>query len=434
MAISRMQLKPVAEQTMVITGATSGIGLVTARRAARQGARLMLVARNEPALHELTEELRGQGCDVAYAVADVGDEAQLQQAADQAVERFGGFDTWVNNAAVSIYGRLEDVDVEDMRRLFDTNFWGYVYGSLAAVRHFRERGHGKLINIGSVLGERAIPIQGIYSASKHAVAGFTEALRTEIYAENLPVSVSLIKPSAIDTPYKDHAKNYMDSAPKNPPPVYEPEVVARAVLHAAEHDIRDLVVGGGGKAIMAASNLFPVMADHLIARLMPWLQRENKPAKPIEENNLYSPGEDMSERSNYAFAMKHSAYTRAMMYPTTTRLVLMAAGAVGVMILLSRQRRLNEQRGFWNRLRGLTSRRPQTLSEHLQALPLPFRRRRGFAAWSRHFDELPRGLGHGRDALMYQLEALPDRMDAVTHRLETLAKRGAKSRRWRPWA
>ncbi|MFU8815802.1 MAG: SDR family oxidoreductase [Pseudomonadales bacterium] len=342
----RMKLKPLSEQTMVITGATSGIGLVTARQAAKRGARLMLVARNEQALGQLSEELNGNGTETAFVVADVGDEAQVQHAADETVRRFGGFDTWVNNAAVSIYGRLDEVEIADMRRLFDTNFWGYVYGSLAAVRHFRHNsrggnGHaaGKLINIGSVLGERSIPIQGIYSASKHAVAGFTEALRTEAYAEHLPISITLIKPSAIDTPYKDHAKNYLDHAPKNPPPVYEPEVVARSVLHAAQHDLRDLVVGGGGKLITLSSSLFPVLADRVIARVMPWLQQLDEPPKPIDENNLYGPGEDLSERSNYSWALKHSAYTRAMMYPKTTRTALLAAGLATAGLLLARRRR-----------------------------------------------------------------------------------------------
>jgi short-subunit dehydrogenase len=331
------KLKPLSEQTLVLTGASSGIGLVTARMAAGRGARLLLVARNEDALRELAQELREQGHEAAYVVADVGEEMQVDHAASEAVRLFGGFDTWINNAAVSIYGPIDEVEIRDMRRLFDTNFWGYVYGSRAAVRHFRERpGGGKLINIGSVLGERAIPLQGIYSASKHAVAGFTEALRTEMYTERLPVSITLVKPSAIDTPYKDHAKNYLQYAPKNPPPVYEPEVVARAVLHAAEHHVRDLVVGGAGRLINFSTNLLPGLADRVMGRIMPRLQQKRgEPPRPRDQNNLYTPGEGLSERSNYPWALKHSAYTRMLMYPKTTALV-MAAGLAAAAGLLSR--------------------------------------------------------------------------------------------------
>jgi NADP-dependent 3-hydroxy acid dehydrogenase YdfG len=141
-----MKLKNIAEQTMVITGATSGIGLATARMAADAGARLVLVARNEDALRELTNEINSNGNRAVYAVADVADEQALRAAAGKAKAEFGGFDTWVNNAGGSIYGRIMDVPVEDMRRVFETNVWGVVYGSRIAVEHLRERG-GALINV-----------------------------------------------------------------------------------------------------------------------------------------------------------------------------------------------------------------------------------------------------------------------------------------------
>lgn len=256
----------------------------------------------------------------------------MKRCAQAAEEQLGGFDTWINNAGVSIYGRIEDIESDDMRRLFDTNFWGIVYGSRAALEHFRKRGAGKLINMGSVLGERAIPIQGIYSASKHAVAGFTESLRMEIDMQHLPVSITLIKPSAIDTPYKDHAKNYLDEAPRNPPPVYAPETVARAVTYACDHDIRDIVVGGGGQLISTLSNLAPRLTDRVMSRLMPYLQRSNEPSRPRHINNLHGPGDDLSERSNYPMTIKRSAYTRLQMQPFLSTIGLLAVGA-GFLVL-----------------------------------------------------------------------------------------------------
>ena len=221
-----LRLKKLNEQVMVITGASSGIGLVTARMAAKRGARLILSSRSEEELQELTEEIKANGGQAMAVRVDVGEPEDVRRLAQAAQEQFGGFDTWVNNAGVSIYGKLLEVSIEDMRRVFETNFWGLVYGSLEAARQLNERG-GAIINIGSTLSDRAIPMQGIYSASKHAVKGFTDALRMELESEGAPISVSLVKPGAIDTPYTEHAKNYMPVEPKNPPPLYAPETVAR---------------------------------------------------------------------------------------------------------------------------------------------------------------------------------------------------------------
>ncbi len=214
-----MKLKKISEQVMVITGATSGIGLATARKAAQQGAKLVVVARNEGALKPLVEELHQGGHEAIYVVADVGTEKDVKKIAKAATDQFGHVDTWINNAGVSIFGRLEEVTEEDSRRLFDTNFWGIVHGSLAAARLMKGRG-GAIINLGSEVSDTAIPLQGMYSASKHAVKGFTDALRMELEEEGAHVSVTLIKPGSIDTMYVEHAKNYMDRQPTLPPPVY----------------------------------------------------------------------------------------------------------------------------------------------------------------------------------------------------------------------
>ena len=200
-----MNLKKISEQTIVITGATSGIGLTTARMAAEQGARLVLVARNEDALRQLAEEINSKGGHAIYHAADVAAEYELREAANKARAEFGGFDTWVNNAGGSIYGRIMQVPTEDLRRLFETNLWGVVNGSKIAVEHLRERG-GALVNVGSEVSDAVIPVQGMYSASKHAVKAFSEALRMELEADGIPVAVSIVKPTAINTPFPQNAK------------------------------------------------------------------------------------------------------------------------------------------------------------------------------------------------------------------------------------
>src|SRR5688572_7988384 len=271
------RLKRLEDQVIVITGASSGIGLVTARMAAKRGAKLVLVARSEPALQELTEELKAAGTDAIYVKADVGVETQVRDVRNAALNHFGGFDTWVNNAAVSIYGKITDVSLEDHRRMFDTNYWGVVYGSIVAADHLSNQG-GAIINIGSTVSDRAVPIQGIYSASKHAIKGFTDALRMELEHDKLPVSVTLIKPAAINTPYTQHAKNYLPVEPNVPPPVYSPSIVAEAILYAAENPVRDLFVGGGAKALSMAGYYAPNLTDKVMERLMVDAQQKDEPS------------------------------------------------------------------------------------------------------------------------------------------------------------
>ena len=330
----RTQLKPLKNQVIVITGASSGINLVAARKAAGRGARVLLVSRNEEALREICDGIRAGGGEASYAVADVAVESDLQRVAQIALERYGGFDTWVNGAAVSIYGKVLEVTLEDQRRLFETNYWGVVNGSRVAAQHLGERG-GVIVNVGSVLSDRAIPIQGVYSASKHAVKGFTDALRMEIETDRLPISVSLIKPSAIDTPYMRHAKNYLDVQPKNPPPVYAPELVADAILYAAEHRVRDIVVGGGGRLISTFGMLFPRLTDLGMRWTMPYFQRTRQPARPREENNLYRPDHDGEERSGISdmHVFERSAYTRARLNPLKTAALAAALGGAALLAL-----------------------------------------------------------------------------------------------------
>ncbi|GHA76247.1 SDR family oxidoreductase [Pontibacter akesuensis] len=325
-------LKPLYEQVMVITGASSGIGLATARAAAKKGAKVVLASRNKEALEEIEQQIKGEGGQAIHVVADVGRSEDVQRIADAAARHFGGFDTWVNDAGVTIYGRLEEVSEEDSRRLFDTNFWGLVSGSLIAAQHLKTRG-GAIINIGSVLSDVAIPTQGMYSASKHAVKGFTDALRIELEEDKAPVSVTLIKPSAINTPYTEHARNYTDKALTLPPPVYAPEEVANAILHAAEHPKRDIIVGGGGKAMSSTNKYAPGMMDMASRSMMTNMQLKDEPAQH-HEGSLHQHGKDGKVHGNYdGHVMKTSLYTRASMHPVITSVVVAAASAAAFALL-----------------------------------------------------------------------------------------------------
>ncbi|PYS46932.1 MAG: short-chain dehydrogenase [Acidobacteria bacterium] len=320
-----VRLKKLYEQVVVITGASSGIGLVTARMAAQRGAKLVVAARSEEALRKVTDELKAEGCEVVYVVADVGFEDDVRRIADAAVKRFGGFDTWVNNAGVSIYGRVLEVSIEDHRKLFETNYWGLVHGSRVAAEHLKTRG-GAIINIGSSLSDRAIPLQGTYCASKHAVKGFTDALRMELEEEDAPVSVTLIKPSAIDTPYKDHAKNYLPVEPENPPPVYAPETVAEAILYCAENAERDIFIGAGGKVMSIGGKYAPRLTDKVMEAALFDVQQTETPSPEDRRDGLYNATEDLRERGGYeGHVAETSIYTKASLHPLATGAILLGS-------------------------------------------------------------------------------------------------------------
>lgn len=320
-----MKLKPLAEQTIVITGATSGIGLATARRAAMGGARVILVARDEEALRLVRDELEAQGARADYVVADVGVREQVRRVVETAVERYGGFDTWVNDAGVGVYAKLEELSDEDHERLFQTNYWGVVYGSTEALKHLRQRG-GALINIGSISSDMPAPILSAYTASKHAVKGFTDSLRLELMHAGAPVSVTLIKPSGIQTPFGDHAKNYMDAASQVPPPVYAPELVADAIIYAAQHPKRSLVVGGAGKMMTLLATTMPSLADRIFAKAFFKTARdESRP--PQDSRGLHRPGS-----GGRVYGEQQSHIRRMSLYTTarTRPLALLGAGVVAV--------------------------------------------------------------------------------------------------------
>ena len=328
-----VSLKPIAQQTIVITGATSGIGLATALMAAERGADLVLVARSPERLDAAAEQCRQRGATVETVAADVADQATLGLVHDRAHEAFGGFDTWVNNAGVSVYGRLTDVPVDDARQVFETNYWGTVHGSLVAARHFAERGtSGALINVGSVLSDRAIPLQGHYCASKHAIKGFTDTLRMELEKDGVPVSVTLIKPNATDTPYPEHAANYMDEEPRIPTPAYAPEVVARAILSAAERPVRDVTVGAKDGVMAVLGAVAPGLTDTLMESAFFGQQQSQTPADGDRQGALYEPPAQPGRVRGGASGtvLEHSVWSQLQQRPLAALGAAFAAGAAVV--------------------------------------------------------------------------------------------------------
>lgn len=335
MAIS---LKPIAQQRIVITGATSGIGLATAEAAVAAGARVMLAARNAEALSSIQHRLEDRGGDVGILVVDIAEPDAADRLATATLARFGGFDTWVNNAVAATYGTVIETPVEDQRRVFDVGYWGLVHGSRAAARHLAAIG-GAIINIGSVLSDRTMIMQGPYSAMKHAVAGFTEALRMELARDNGLVSVTLIKPAAMHTPFPMHARNLMDRPAKLPPVLYDPRLVARAILFAAASPRRTITVGGFGLAATLAGFFTPRLLDKGMEAVGEQVQQTDQSPPADTTDNLWQPRKDGAIESDQPqYVRRQSLWLEAQLRPVLATFVAGTALAA-IAIAATRGRR-----------------------------------------------------------------------------------------------
>jgi short-subunit dehydrogenase len=329
-----MPRKSLVDQVLVITGASSGIGLLTARKAAGAGSRVFLISRNETALRRAVSDIEGSGGEAGYAVADVGNRAMLETAAQAAIVRFGRIDCWVSNAGVAIYAPLLETPTHEHERLFRTNYFGVVNSAQVAVPLLAKTG-GALITIGSIAGDMPSPVMGAYSASKHAIHAFIGSLRIELKAAGSPVQVTLIKPSGMTTPIAMHAANHQEGEARIPPPPYDPNLVADAILHSVTHRVRDLTVGGIGRLEVLFSAHFPTLFDHLAPVVQPFLVDRSKRSSP--GNNLNRPGQDGETHPPDGHGRRLSLTLAARMNPFAA--VAIAGGMLSVVGLAIRTRR-----------------------------------------------------------------------------------------------
>lgn len=330
-----MPHRPLSDQVFVITGASSGIGLLTARKAAGAGARVFLISRNDAALRAIVQEIEADGGRAAYAVADVGDREALQRAASCALAAFGRIDTWVSNAGVAIYAPLLATPLEEHERLFRTNYFGAVNSAQVAVPYLTASG-GALVTIGSIAGDMPSPFMGAYTASKHAIHAFVASLRIELKAARSPVRVTLIKPSGMTTPVAMHAANHQDGQARIPPPPYDPALVADAILYTATHNVRALTIGGIGRLEVLFASHFPALFERLAPLVGPFLVDRSKPA--TQGDNLFGPGADGEARSRNEVGRRSSLTLAARTRPhAAAALVGGAAVILGGLFLRNRR-------------------------------------------------------------------------------------------------
>jgi NAD(P)-dependent dehydrogenase (short-subunit alcohol dehydrogenase family) len=282
-------LKPIAQQVVVVIGASSGIGRETALQFARRGAKIVVSARSEAGLLSLIDEIKLSGGEAIYVIADVSSYQQVKAIADKAIAAYGRIDTWVNAAATGVLATFDAITAEEFQRVVDVNLMGQVYGAMVALPYLKREGRGALIHISSMEGRRSLPLQSPYSAAKHGLEGFLESLRVELQHEGVPISVTSILPSVINTPFYNKVKTKLGVKPTGIPPYYNPNLVADAILYTAENPTRDFIVGDVGKVLDVMQRVSPSLVDRLLVLIGFSGQRTSEVKSEEAPDNLYKP-------------------------------------------------------------------------------------------------------------------------------------------------
>ncbi|MCU0544665.1 MAG: SDR family oxidoreductase [Oscillatoriaceae cyanobacterium Prado104] len=284
-----MGLKPIEDQVVVVVGASSGIGRETALEFAKKRAKLVVSGRSEVKLASLVDAIRNFGGEVIPVIADVAVFEQVKAIADKTVQVYGRLDTWVHVPATAVFAPFEQTTPEEFKRVIEVNLLGQVYGAMAALPYLKREGRGALIHVSSVEGIRSLPLQSSYGASKHGLEGCLESLRVELQHEKIPISVTSIKPSVMNTPFWDNAKTRLGVHPAGIPPYYDPRLVADAIVYTASHPTRDFFVGDSGRILDFLQKLSPSFVDAILAQISFPLQRTQEPKSAEDSNNLYEP-------------------------------------------------------------------------------------------------------------------------------------------------
>ena len=326
---------------VVVTGASAGVGRATALEFARQGIDVVLLARNAARLEAASEEVRGQGVRTLPIVADVADADAVEAAANRIETEFGPIDIWVNNAMATIFAPIDRVSPDEFRRATEVTYLGQVYGTMSALSRMRKRDHGTIVNVGSALAYRAIPLQSAYCGAKYAVRGFTDAVRTELIHDGSPVRLVMVHLPAVNTPQFDWALNKLGMRPQPVPPIFQPEVPARAIVEAALNpDRREVWVGLPTVMTIVANKLAPGLLDHYLARTSYSGQLTDEPVPSDAPANLFKTADgDYGAHGRFDSRARGVSYQAvASRHRGALTLGLLGLGCLGLTALLTRRR------------------------------------------------------------------------------------------------
>jgi NAD(P)-dependent dehydrogenase (short-subunit alcohol dehydrogenase family) len=286
------QDSPVDSEVVVVTGASAGVGRATARAFAEEGACVGLLARGEEGLEGARRDVESAGGEALTVPTDVADAEEVEAAADAVEAEFGPIDVWVNNAMTSVFSPVDEMEADEYERVTDVTYLGCVNGTLAALDRMRPRDEGVIIQVGSALAYRGIPLQSAYCASKHGIQGFTDSLRTELLHDDSGVRVAMAEMPALNTPQFDWVKTRFSKKPQPVPPIYQPEVAADAIVWLAHHDRTELWVGLPTVKAILGNRVVPRWLDRILAQSGWQSQLTDEPEGPEREHNLWQPVDD----------------------------------------------------------------------------------------------------------------------------------------------
>jgi len=276
-------------EVVVITGASAGVGRATVREFAKHGAWIGLIARGRDGLEGARREVEAEGGKALVLPTDVADHKQVEQAAQRVEDKLGPIDIWVNDAMTSVFSPVKEMTAEEFKRVTEVTYLGYVYGTLSALKRMLPRDRGTIVQVGSALAYRGIPLQAAYCAAKHAVLGFHASLRTELLHDKSKVRITMVQMPALNTPQFGWVKSRLPRKAQPVPPIFQPEVAARAIYHAAHHPLREYYVGHSTVQAIVGNKLAPSLLDHYLARTGYNAQQYDGREDPDRPNNLWDP-------------------------------------------------------------------------------------------------------------------------------------------------
>ncbi len=309
-------------EVVVVTGASAGVGRAVVRRFAQERSRIVLVARGIEGLEGARDDVEKLGGQAIICRGDIADPETSARAAREAEENFGPIDVWVNNATTSVFSPIKEMTPDEFKRVTEVTYLGFVYGTMAALRRMLPRDRGTIVQVGSALAYRSIPLQSAYCASKHAIQGFTESLRSELIHDDSNVRVTMVNLPGVNTPQFSWNKSRLPRHPMPAPPIYQPEIMAEAIHYAAHADRRDMVIGYPALVAIYGNKAFPGVGDWYLGETGYESQMTDQPVDPERPNNLWDPVE--GDRGSHGIfddqAHSFSPQAWANMHPALTLL------------------------------------------------------------------------------------------------------------------